>query len=146
MRAKLLHEQDGARTFVVVFSSGESVMEPLRAFLRREKVTAARLTAIGALQSVTLGYFNWDTREYEDHPLDEQLELLSLVGDVAVKDGEPQVHAHVVVGRRDTTTRGGHLLDAVVRPTLELIIEDAPAHLRKRHDEESGLALIAPEL
>jgi uncharacterized protein len=56
----------------------------------------------------------------------EQVELLSLAGDVALSDGEPVIHAHVVVGCRDTTTRGGHLIDATVRPTLELIIEDPP--------------------
>lgn len=146
MRSKLLRETDGARTFVAVFESGEQVMEPLREFLRAENVTAARLTGIGALEHVTLGYFDWDRKCYEQHRVSGQMELLSLAGDVALQDGEPQVHAHVVVGRRDTTTRGGHLIDATVRPTLELIVEDAPAHLRKRVDRETGLALIAPQL
>lgn len=146
MRSKLLREADGARTFVAVFESGEQVMEPLREFLRAENVTAARLTGIGALEQVTLGYFDWDRKCYEQHRVSGQMELLSLAGDVALQDGEPQVHAHVVVGRRDTTTRGGHLIDATVRPTLELIVEDAPAHLRKRVDRETGLALIAPQL
>lgn len=147
MKPRLLAQPaGGGRTFVVVFSHGETVMEPLLDFLRSESITAARLSGIGALESVTLGYFNWESKEYEQHIIDEQVELLSLAGDVAVKDGEPTVHAHVVVARRDTTTRGGHLIDATVRPTLELIVEDAPAHLRKRVDEETGLALIAPEL
>lgn len=146
VKSKLLAEDGHGRTFVAVFERGEQVMQPLLAFLRERQIFAARLNGIGALQSVTLGYFNWERKEYEPHHIEEQVELLSLTGDVAVDGGEPQVHAHVVVGRRDMTTRGGHLLDATVRPTLELVIEDTPAHLRKRHDPHSGLALIAPEL
>jgi hypothetical protein len=146
MKSKLLSDHDGARTFVLVFERGEQVMGPLLDFLRAESVSAARLSGIGALESVTVGYFDWESKEYEQHRLNGQVELLSLTGDVALRDGAPQVHAHVVVGRRDTTTRGGHLIDATVRPTLELIVEDAPAHLRKQIDSETGLALIAPEL
>lgn len=146
MKSKLLTEQAGTRTFVLVFERGEAVMDPLLEFLKAESVMAARLSGIGALESVTLGYFDWESKEYEEHRIDGQVELLSLSGDVAVNEGAPQVHAHVVLGCRDTTTRGGHLMDAIVRPTLELIVEDAPVHLRKTHDPDSGLALIAPEL
>ena len=102
------------------------------------------MTAIGAFSSVKLGYFDWETKAYRTIPVDEQVEVLSLLGDVATKDGEPAVHAHVVVGRSDGTTRGGHLLEAHVRPTLEVILDESPSHLRKRHDPESGLALIRP--
>jgi uncharacterized protein len=145
MKWKLLTEDRGSRTFALVFEPGETVMQPLLAFLEEEVVTAARLTGIGALQSVTLGYFDWETKEIVRNEFHEQVELLSLAGDVAVKDSEPQVHAHVVLGRRDNSTLGGHLVDATVRPTLELIIEDAPVELRKTVDAESGLALINPE-
>lgn len=146
MKSRLLSKRDGARTFVLVFEHGDRLAEPLLEFLKQEQVTAARLSGLGALEWVKLGYFDWETKEYEQHEISDQVELLAMTGDVALKDGEPQVHAHVVVGCRDTTTRGGHLLDAVVRPTLELIVEDAPAHLHKAVDAETGLALIAPHL
>ena len=68
--------------------------------------------------------------------------MLSLIGDVAVKDGKPAVHAHVVVGRRDGSAHGGHLVEARVRPTCELVLTETPAHLQKQIDPESGLALI----
>jgi hypothetical protein len=145
VKSKLLNDQAGQRTFVIVFERGETVMGPLLESLRAESVSAARLTGIGALESVTLDYFDWNTKQYEQHRVDGQVELLSLAGDVALNEGQPQVHAHVV-GCRDTSVRGGHLIDAVVRPTLELTVEDVPAQLRKRHDAQSGLALIAPEL
>ncbi|MBO0703347.1 MAG: DNA-binding protein [Candidatus Dormibacteraeota bacterium] len=146
MKAKQLQDGEGTRVFALVFGHGEHVMEPLVRFLREHSVGGARLSGIGGFSAVTLGYFDWEQKEYQRHQLDEQVELLSLTGDVALDGDEPQVHAHVVVGRSDTTVRGGHLLDAIVRPTLELIVEDAPSHLRKRHDPETGLALIAPEL
>jgi uncharacterized protein len=71
-----------------------------------------------------------------------QVELLSLIGDVALKDGEPQVHAHAVVGKRDGTAHGGHLLHAHVRPTFEVVLTESPAHLRKEFDASAGIALI----
>ena len=65
-----------------------------------------------------------------------------MTGDVAMKDGKPAIHAHVIVGCMDGSTRGGHLQKAHVRPTLEVMLEKSPAHLRKNFDEESGLMLI----
>ena len=103
---------------------------------------AARFTAIGAFAEATLGYFDWQSKEYRKIPIREQVEVLSLVGDIALEDGEPKLHAHVVLGRSDGTTRGGHLLEAHVRPTLEVMLVESPEHLHKEHDRESGLALI----
>lgn len=130
------------RTWALVFESGDEVSSTLERFAREHDLTAAHFTAIGALADVTLGYFDWERKEYREIPLDEQVEVLMLAGDVADKDGVPQVHAHVVVGRSTGEARGGHLLEAHVRPTLELVLSEAPAHLRKRHDDETGLALI----
>jgi uncharacterized protein len=92
---------------------------------------------------VRLGWLNWETKQYEQSVfLDEQVELLSLIGDVALKDVEPQVHAHAVVGKRDGTAHGGHLLQAHVRPTCELVLTESPAHLRKEFDPAAGIPLI----
>ena len=89
-----------------------------------------------------LKYFDWEKKDYDRMQFGEQLEVLSLVGDIALDGGRPKLHAHVVLGRRDATTLGGHLLGAVVRPTLEVLLTDAPRHLRREHDARSGLALI----
>jgi predicted DNA-binding protein with PD1-like motif len=144
MRWTELSRGEHGRTVVLVFDHGDEVMETLQGWCREQAVTAARFTAIGALSDVTLGWFDWETKEYRRIEVGEQVEVLTLAGDVAVADGEPSVHAHLVMGRSDASTRGGHLLGARVRPTLELVLDEAPAHLRKRHDPESGLALIAP--
>jgi predicted DNA-binding protein with PD1-like motif len=105
-------------------------------------VAAAHFTAIGAFSEVTLGYFDRARKDYTKIPMREQVEVLSLVGDIARQDGEPKLHAHVVVGKADGTAHGGHLLDARVWPTLELILTESPKALARRSDRESGLALI----
>ena len=143
MRSQVL-TRDEETTHVLVFQTGDEVVSTLEAFAREHQITAARFTAIGAFSEATLGYFDWERKEYEEIPLAEQVEVLTLAGDVALKDGEPSVHAHVVLGKRDATAHGGHLLEARVRPTLELVLVESPAHLRKEHDPESGLALVAP--
>ena len=144
MKAKRLTSGAPA-THALVFERGDEAMEGLRAFTRDHGITAAHLSGIGAFSDVTLGYFDWQSKEYEQIRLDEQVEVVTLAGDVALKDDEPDVHAHVVVAKRDGTAHGGHLIEAHVRPTLEVILEESPAHLRKRTDPESGLALIDPE-
>jgi uncharacterized protein len=111
--------------------------------LRRPGFGGSSFKAIGALSYAKLGWFNCETKQYDPAcVLHEQVELLSLIGDIALKDGEPQVHAHVVVGRSDGTAHGGHLLEARVRPTCELILTESPSHLQKKVDPESGIALI----
>ena len=89
-----------------------------------------------------LGYFDWEKKDYTRIPIEEQVEVLALVGDIASNDGEPKLHPHVVVGKADGTAHGGHLLEAHVRPTLEVIITESPAHLQRCSDPETGLALI----
>jgi uncharacterized protein len=143
MKSKLIHRQGGERTFVLIFETGDEVAAGLADFARREQLAAGHFTAIGALRDVTLGYLDWEKKEYRKNPLREQVEVLSLIGDVALgEDGKPAVHAHIVIGRSDGAARGGHLLEAHVRPTLEVVLVESPAHLHRRFDPESGLALI----
>ncbi len=143
MKTRLI-DAASEKTYVVVFDKGDEVASGLLDVAKQYNLDAAHLTAIGAFSDATLGYFDRERREYKKIPLAEQVEVLSLIGDIAVKeDGTPQVHAHVVVGRSDGTTRGGHLLEAHVWPTLEVVIVESPAHLRKKTDPETGLALIS---
>lgn len=143
MKSKIL-ASGALKTWIVVFQPGDEVASGLSEFARREKLSAGQFSAIGAFQSAVLGYFNYDEKDYDRIELNEQVEVLSLLGDVTLHHGEPKVHAHVVLGKRDGTAWGGHLLKAIVRPTLEVIVSEAPAHLCKQHDPQTGLALIDP--
>lgn len=143
MKVKQLHAADGQRVFAVILETGEAVMESLQRFAEAERLTAAQITGIGAFSEAGLRYFDWERKEYLPIPVKEQVEVASLIGDVAVSpEGKPALHLHLVLGRRDGTALAGHLAEARVRPTLELIVTESPAHLQKALDPESGLALI----
>ena len=119
-------------------------MRCLQDFAAKEHLGGAQVTAIGALSSAKLAFFDWGTKQYRPIPVEEQVEVASLIGDIAVgPDGKPSVHVHAVLGRRDGTALAGHLQAGHVRPTLEIIITESPAHLCKVKDAESGLALIS---
>jgi uncharacterized protein len=133
---------EAPRSWILVFDTGDEVSEGLLAFAREEGIEGASFTAIGAFQEATLAFFDLETKEYEEIPVREQVEVLTLAGNVAVHEGEPRVHAHVVVGNRDGTARGGHLLEARVRPTLEVVVRETAAALRRRMDAETGLPLL----
>jgi uncharacterized protein len=143
MRAKQIESRDGRRTFAIVFRTGDEVASGLFAFAHENGIGGAYFSAIGALQDVTLGFWDGETRDYRRISVREQVEVLTLVGNVAVApEGGPRVHAHVVVGKADGTAHGGHLLEGHVRPTLEVILVESPRHLQRTHDPETGLALI----
>lgn len=131
------------RTIAVILDTGDEILSSIKHVARAEHLAGSSFKAIGALSDVELGWFNWETKKYQTAvKLQEQVELLSLIGDIALKDREPQVHAHLVIGRKDGTAHGGHLLQATVRPTCEIVITESPEHLQKEMDSESGLALI----
>lgn len=141
MRSKQVAETP--KTYAVILDTGEEILSSLKQLAKTAHLAGSSFKAIGALSRVELGWFNWETRKYQIAvKLDEQVELLSLIGDIALQDGEPQVHAHLVVGRADGTAHGGHLLSATVRPTCELVITENPRHLQKKIDPESGIALV----
>ena len=141
MRSKLLNA-DPPITYAVVLDTGDEVIGELGKFVREQEVEAASVTAIGAFSRAVLGYFQWDNKQYKKIPVDGQVEVLSLLGDVAVGDQGPTLHLHAVIGKSDGSVVGGHLIEAYVRPTLEVILIQPPSYLRKRKDPETGLALI----
>jgi predicted DNA-binding protein with PD1-like motif len=142
MKFRLLHEAP-ERTFAVVFDEGDEVTAGLLQFARETNLLASQFSGIGAFAKVVLGYFDLERRDYKHIPIAEQVEVLSFLGNVALKGNEHRIHAHVVVGKRDGTAHGGHLLEALVRPTLELIVTESPMHLQRVTDEKTGLPLIA---
>ena len=141
MRTKEIRE-NGRRVVVAVLDKGDEAFQAITAAVRDHRLNAAQITAVGAFAQAELGYFDRDQKDYRHIRVDEQVEVLSLLGDVADKDGEPAVHAHAVLGRRDGSVVGGHLLSGQVWPTLEVILTEVAPVLAKRVDPETGLALI----
>jgi uncharacterized protein len=141
MKAKLINNVS-PKTYALVFDSGDEPMSGLEEFAKQNHLGASHFTGIGGFQEAVLGYFELEKKDYKKIPVDEQVEVLSLVGDIALEKGEPKVHAHVVVGSSNGSTYGGHLLKARVRPTLELVLTESPQHLHRQFNKAFGLALI----
>jgi predicted DNA-binding protein with PD1-like motif len=141
MKSKLVWAAE--RTFVLVLDPGDEALAAITRFAMEMDLHAASLTAIGAFERATVGWFDLKRRAYRPIAIDQQCEALSLIGDIAMgEDGVPTLHAHAVLGLSDGSTRGGHLLRATVRPTLEVTLVETPTQLRRRRRPELGLALI----
>lgn len=141
MKYKLIDGVDKV-TYALIFDSGDEVMDILKTFANEHSLKASRITAIGAFSKAVLGYFDFSIKDYKKIPVDEQVEVVSLIGDIALYGDDSKVHAHVVLGRSDGMAMGGHLLQAIVHPTLEVILTESPGYLQRRMDDATGLALI----
>jgi predicted DNA-binding protein with PD1-like motif len=126
-------DEAGLATYALIFAEGDEAAAELSRFARETGVTGAQLSGVGAASRGVVGWFDFEAKAYEPIRIDEQVEVVSLLGDVATtEDGAPQVHAHVVLAKRGGGAYGGHLLELHVRPTLEVIVTETPTHLRKR--------------
>src|SRR4051812_4252409 len=141
MQSKLLSDAD-QKTYAVILQSGEEVSENILYLVKQHKIKAAQFTAIGAVSKTTLGFFDFSIRDYTKIEIHEQAEVLMLAGDISLFNDAPKVHAHVVLGKADGTAHGGHLLQATVHPTLEIILTESPVFLERKMDKETGLPLI----
>jgi predicted DNA-binding protein with PD1-like motif len=145
MRFQLLGEQDGVRMYAVIFGTGDEVLAGLTEFAEEQQLGASRITGIGALHGATLGWLDLEHKSYRAIVTEEQVEVTSMVGDIALLDGKPVVHVHMNLGHRDGHVTGGHLLEAFVRPTLEVIVTEYPHAMQKQRDPSTGMSLIRPQ-
>ena len=141
MQSKLV--SSSPRMWVLVLAPGEEAKSTLVDFAKKSNLKAASFIALGAFERAKIGYFDCEKKEYLPIPVEEQVEVISLIGDIAENDKhDADLHAHTVLGRRDGSTLGGHLLEGVVRPTLEVTLTETPAHLRRRMHPDINVALI----
>ena len=141
MRSKVIEDADVV-TYVVVRDPGDEAVAALEQFARAERLEASQVTAIGGFERATVGWFDHMAKDFRRIPVEEQCEVLSLIGDVAEDRDGPSLNVHVVLGLSDGTTRGGHLIEARVFPTLEVVVTENPAELRKVMHPELGIALM----
>ena len=141
MKFKLIND-DQQKTYAIIMDSGDEVMEQLKKFANDQKLRASQFTAIGAFSEAIVGFFDFSIKDYEKIPIQEQMEVLVLTGDISLFKDEYKIHAHVVLGKRDGTAHGGHLIKAIVHPTLEIILNESPEYLKREMDKESEIPLI----
>ena len=141
MKSKVVEDADVV-TYVVVCDPGDEAVAALTQFARAEDLEASQITAVGGFERATIGWFDRATKQFRHIPVDEQCEVLSLIGDIAEGPDGPSMNMHVVLGLSDGTTRGGHLIEGTVFPTLEVVVTETPAELRRVARPDIGVALI----
>lgn len=144
MQVKLVNEKDGEKVYAVIFLKGDEVLSGLTQFALDHHVEAAHFTGIGAFSSATAGWLELKLKMYHAIHVQQQVEVVSMIGDIAMFNGKPVVHAHVVMSRQDGSTVGGHLWEGNVDPTLEVFVSVDAVPLQKRLDDASGMKLIDP--
>ena len=143
MQSKLVSKPGETRAWIAVLAEGEEAKQALLEIARNEKIEDTSFVALGAFAKATVAYFDWEKKRYQDIPVDEPVEVVTLIGDIVPDEkGKASLHAHTLLGRSDGSTRGGHLQEGHVRPTLEITITETPAHLTRRKHPDLGLALI----
>src|SRR6202043_3287853 len=146
MQVQLLNPGDPMKQYAVIFYQGDEAFSGLLEFAEKYHVTSGHFTAIGALNGATLGWFDPQRKMYKKIPIKGQHELIGMSGDIALYQGKPVVHTHMVVGGPDGTTQGGHVLEAYASPTLEVMVTVDPITMQKRFDPATDLTLIDPAL
>jgi predicted DNA-binding protein with PD1-like motif len=146
MQVKLLNPGEPTKQYAVIFYQGDEVYSGLQEFAEKYHVTSAHFTAIGALDDATVGWFDPQRKMYKKIAINGQHELIGMSGDIALYQGRPVVHTHMVVGGPDGTTRAGHVLEAHASPTVEVMLTVDPVTMPKRFDPATDLTLIDPAL
>ncbi len=141
LQIKLLKDTPAEKVYALIFSPGDELISGLTDFATRNHIIDAHLTGIGALSEATLAWFDDSKKLYRAIPVDQPVEVLSLLGDIATANDKPIVHAHLIVGREDGTTLGGHCFEARVRLTLEVFLTTNTPPLPKV-DSPSGIKVI----
>lgn len=144
LQTKLLSDVGGVKTYALVFAKGDEVLSGLTDFVAAQHVQAAHFSAIGAFQTATTAWFDPQKKQYRLNRVQGPVELVSLLGDVALFEGKPVVHSHLAVGHPDGRIEGGHLIEGYVFPTVELFLTVYPTPLYKKSDPETDLKLIDP--
>ena len=125
--------------YIVSIDNHTEIADALLSFCSETGIKSGSISGIGAIDSMTLRFFNPATKKYVDRQFDEQMEIASLLGNVSTLDGKTYLHLHIVAGRSDYSTLGGHLLSARLSGAGEFYVEDFGENVERAYSEEIGL-------
>jgi predicted DNA-binding protein with PD1-like motif len=127
-------------------AKGDDLLAALEKLAREHHITLGEVTAIGAVSQARIGYYNQEERTYYFLDFDRHLEILALVGNISLKDGQPMVHAHVTLGDSEGRAFGGHLATGTLVFACEFAIQEHVSEitLARQMDEPTGLLLWPP--
>ena len=133
---------EDSNNYVLVLKRGEKLVQNLESFAVSRGIEAAWLSALGAVLQAELAYYDLEKKEYQYHKLDETLEIASLSGNIALFEGKPTLHAHVVLADQNLKTYGGHLKEATIGGTCEVYLKLASGQYKRKQDGGTGLKLL----
>jgi uncharacterized protein len=145
VKVKLISAAGPTKTYAIIFFPGDEILSGLQEFATKYNVQSARFTAIGDAKSVKFGWYDKSRKMFKVTSLNTYAEITSLIGDIALKDGKPVVHAHIALATEDGIVHGGHLLEAFIEPTLEVMMTVEPTPLNKKLDSQFGINVIDPD-
>jgi predicted DNA-binding protein with PD1-like motif len=128
--------------FLLRLYTGEEIVATATEFARAQSIDAGEVSAIGAAYDVVLGYFDRATKQYERHAVEGEVEIVSLLGNLAIKEGQPFAHLHAAVAGRDFRPYAGHLFEGKAGATCEIVIRPMKGYAQRTKDEATGLFLL----
>ena len=133
------------RVIIARMKPGEDLLQTAIKTVEEKNIMSGSLQMIGAVSGVNLGYFDVKEKKYKNFQVNEDLEVVSCMGNVSrLQNGEIVVHAHMIVADSTGRCYGGHLLEGCqVSVTIELFIHETVDTLTRKEDHEFGLNLLA---
>ena len=130
-------------TYIVRMDRGEEVVDCLKRLCRACGISLAQVSAIGAADRAEIGLYNVEKQQYIKTELEGEMEVISILGSVTVKDGDVYLHLHASFGLSDMTVRGGHLNSCRISGTCEMFVRELPGPVGRMHDQETGLNVLS---
>lgn len=146
MKYKLISTSGKIKTYLIVLYRGDDILSGMTEFAEKLNIRFAHFSGVGAISSGRLGSYDRGREMYHIIPIKGQAEITSFIGNIAVYNGKPVVHVHMSVSQSDGTMRGGHLFNAIVWPTLEIMVTVEPTPVYKKKENDTGFVLTDPEL
>lgn len=128
--------------YLIRLERGEEIISTLKDFCKKQNIKAGFISGIGAVDSVTLGYFNPQIKSYNEETINEYMEITSLIGNVSTKNDEPYLHLHLNATAGDYNTIGGHLISGTISLTAEISLIAFDAKVSRKYNEELGINLL----
>jgi predicted DNA-binding protein with PD1-like motif len=145
VKSKLINT--APKTYILVFAKSDEILSGITEFAQKNNIKSAHFTAIGDAMTAKIGWYDKSNKMFKVIAINEQSEITSMVGDIAwLNNGKPSVHAHINLADANGMVHGGHLLEAFVYPTLEVVLTVDPIAMHKGFNEEAGINLIDPDV
>ncbi len=128
--------------YVVRLNRGDEIISSITELCKKEAIKAGSISGIGATQLVEAGFYSFKKKRYCGYCFNQNMEILSLLGNISTKDGDPYLHLHIVVSNDEGEALGGHLTKAIISVTGEIFIDTIDVEINREPDSLTGINLM----